>query len=242
MARKMNKAAAPPPDESGDIQTAGREPERKRARPQAAGGKAPKHDPGRVWPFRLVFSRNYEIAEVEGVGPVLLPDFEQIKDQPGCNNVKQRKKGPPDCKLRDGKLVEQQRIPIPVTEYMEYIEVTDDEDVTKTYHYRHTERVTEYPSGRVQVTFDRAKHHQWCCELYRRKLVPPPYDYEIEDIRHNLEQRLDRARSHPMDKASDKSRWTRKGKLLEHRLEILDQAAANAAALYDGPKDLEVSA
>jgi len=241
MARKMNRSATPDTPQGADM-AGGTEPERKRTTPIAAGGKAPQHDPGRRWPFKLVFSRNYEIVTVPDLGPVLIPDFEQLKDQPGCNNVKQRKKGPPDSRLRDGKLVEQQRVVIPSTEYMEEIEVKDDEGNVDVYHYRHTERVVSYPSGRVQVSFDHAKHALWCCELYRRRMVQPPYDYEIEDIRHNLEQLLERARSHPMDNASDKTRWTTKGKRLQSLLDTLDAAAANAATLYAGPKDLEVSA
>lgn len=234
MARKMNRAAVPEEPTGAEMSAAGYEPERKRATPRAAGAKPPQHDPGRVWPFKLVFSRNYELVEVKDVGPVLIPDFETLKDQPGCNNVKQRKKGPPDCTLRDGKLVEQQRVAIPATEYMEQIAAKDAEGNTIIYHYRHTEKVVEFPTGRVQVTFDAVAHAEWCCDLYRRRVVQPPYDYEIEDIRHNLEQQLERARSHPMDNASDKSRWSTKGKRIQRRLEILDEAAANAAALYAG--------
>ena len=243
MARKLKNTSAPQAHdiEAQDTPSGGHEPARTRARPATAQARAPQHDPDRRWPFRLIFSRNYELGEVEGVGAVLLPDFERILDKPGCNNVKQRKKGAPDCRLRDGKMVEQGRKEIPSAEYLDEMVSVDEDGERVTYNYLETERVIEFPTGRVQVVHDAARWNSWRADLYRRRIVTPPYDYEVEDIRHRLESTLERASSHNLDSDSDKSRWSKKRAEIERRLAVLDEAVANARALYGGQGREEVA-
>jgi len=138
-------------------------------------------------------------------------------------------------------MVEQGRKEIPSTEYLDEVVSVNDDGERVVYNYLVTERVIEFPTGRVQVVHDADRWNVWRADLYRRRVVTPPYDYEVEDIRNRLESSLERASSHNLDNDSNKSRWARKRAELERRLGLLDEAVANAQALYDGQAGEEVA-
>jgi hypothetical protein len=190
----------------------------------AARRVRPAHDEMRIWPFILVYSNNWEVGDIGGKS-FLLPAFEILRNMPGSNNVRQRKKGqPPDTKLRDGKLVEQGRIILPPTEYQDYAEVEDDEGNKARFYYLHCEEPVEYPSGQVKVRFDERAWNAWRLDLVARGVIPAPTDVHIDIIRSRLEADLTRTTSHSSHEKA--SYWSQKAQRLQQRLAILDEAFA----------------
>jgi hypothetical protein len=196
----------------------------------------PAHDEMRIWPFILVYSNNWEIGEV-GAKPHLLPSFEIMRNMPGANNVKQRKKGqPPDTKLRDGKLTEQGRIILPPSEYQDFVEVDGEDGEKVRFYYLHCEEPVEYPSGQVKVRFDEAAWNAWRLDLVIRGVIPAPTDVHIDIIRSRLDADLARTTSHSSPEKA--SYWSQKAQRLQQRLAILDEAFAASVEKAHRPAEV----
>lgn len=190
-----------------------------------AARTAPKHDPDRQWAIDLVHSDNWDLSEVDGK-PYLLPDFEFRRCQPGTNGIRQRKKGDPDTRLHDGKLMEQGRRLVPREEYLTVSETVDEDGNLHRFHYLRFEEPRVYKDGSVLVKWDAKGWDAWRIDLLKRRLVDAPTDLAVERIRRRLEADRDRAGSHMSD-----VRAAAKRERAMRLLGLLDDAATNSRTL-----------
>jgi len=225
----------PPPEPDTPVpprKGGGRKAEKRPAGIAATRRIKPAHDSLRKWPFSLVSSGNWELGLVDGK-TYFLPDFEHFRDMPGANNVRQRRGGlTPDTRLRDGRITEAERTPIPRSEYLVDVVVEGGEDEKpERYYYLTWEDVVEYPSGAVKVTMDMPAWNAWRFGLVKRGLVTPPTDLVLSLHRTRRESDLGRAQGHPKDSGVA---WPAKVERLTKELAILTEAFERTLALAGG--------